>query len=276
MPEQMYDHTHEQCAFETQVAARLRNASRSERMGLYSEVYDAYLKAFPDVLNPANDDPESTVRYELAFARKFVSPDAVVAEIGPGKCEFAFALAAHCKTIYGVDVADLSLEAARPENFQHVLTNGVQIPLPDESVDIVISNQLMEHLHPEDAFDQLREIYRIMKSGGSYVCVTPNRLHGPHDSSARFDDLPCPVVDGSFVANGLHLKEYTNLELSQLFREVGFRRSRHFAGARGTYVEVPRGTMMLGESLARRIPLRLRKRSRPLRVMLGARVVADK
>ena len=73
---------------------------------------------------------------------------------------------------------------------------------------------------------------------------------------SRFDDLPCPVADGVFVANGLHLKEYTNSELSRLFLATGFRRARHFFGARGVYVEVPSGMMFLGGRWVRHIPLR--------------------
>jgi SAM-dependent methyltransferase len=276
MPEQTHDNTHEQCVFETRIATKLRNATPTERKRLYNEVYGEYFEAFPEALRPAHDNPGSNVAYELAFAKRFVSSDAIVAEVGPGRCEFAIALATYCKCIYAVDVTDLSPGESRPANFRHVLTNGIQIPLPDYSVNMVISNQLMEHLHPDDAADQLQEIFRILRPGGSYICVTPNRLHGPHDSSARFEDLPCPVVDGTFVANGLHLKEYTNFELFQLFRSVGFRRTRHFAGARGVYFEFPANAMILAERWARRIPMKLRKRSRSLQVLFGARVVADK
>jgi SAM-dependent methyltransferase len=276
MPEQTDEKWHDLCAFETQIAARLRNTTRTERMRLYNEVYSAYFEAYLKVLGSAQDHPGSNAAYELAFAKRYVSSDSIVAKIGPGQCELAIALATYCKCICAVDVIDLSPGESRPVNFRHVLTNGIQIPLLDDSVDIVISNQLMEHLHPDDATDQLQEIFRILRPGGSYICVTPNRLHGPHDSSARFDDLPCPIVDGTFVANGLHLKEYTNFELFQLFRSVGFRRTRHFAGARGVYFEIPAHAMILAERWARRIPLKLRKRSRSLQVLFGARVVADK
>ena len=70
----------------------------------------------------------------------------------------------------------------------------------------------MEHLHPDDAVDQLKNIYNALVNGGKYICITPNRLTGPHDISKYFDN----------VATGFHLKEYTVTELSGLFREVGF------------------------------------------------------
>ena len=276
MSEQAYSREHDQCVFETQIATKLREASRTERMKLYGQLYDAYAEAFPESLPGETHDADQTVGFELAFARKYVSADAVVAEIGPGRCAFAGALARHCRRVYGVDVIDQSPGQSVPSNFQHVLTDGIHIPLPDQSVDVVISNQMMEHLHPDDAIDQLNEVLRVLRSGGCYICMTPNRLHGPHDTSALFDDLPCPVVDGSYVANGLHLKEYTNSELSQLFSRVGFRSCRHFAGARGVYIRVSPRLMEWSERWIRHIPARLRKRSRVLRILLGVRVVALK
>ena len=106
--------------------------------------------------------------------------------------------------------------------------------------------------------------------------MTPNRLHGPHDLSARFDALPCPVANGSYVANGLHLKEYTNTELAALFHDAGFRRCAMYVGARGHYVRVPSGVMRGIEALVRWIPPRWRKRSRLLQPLLGVRMVAGR
>jgi hypothetical protein len=57
----------------------------------------------------------------------------------------------------------------------------------------------MEHLHPEDALEQLQKIRRTLARGGVYVCITPNRVNGPHDVSGLFDD----------EARGLHLREYS-------------------------------------------------------------------
>jgi SAM-dependent methyltransferase len=276
MSDQTYSREHDQCVFETRIASRLRDASRAERMRLYSELYDAYARAFPESVPGAMDDADRNVRYELAFARRSVSADAVVAEVGPGRCALAISLAKSCKRVYGVDVVDQSPKESAPANFQHVLTDGIHIPLPDGSVDVVISNQMMEHLHPEDAVDQTKDILRVLRTGGCYLCITPNRLHGPHDTSARFDDLSCPIVDGSYVANGLHLKEYTNLELSQLFSEAGFRNWRHFVGARGIYVQGPPQLIEWCEHVIRWVPARFRKRSRLLQVLLGVRMVASK
>jgi ubiquinone/menaquinone biosynthesis C-methylase UbiE len=274
MSDQTDSRLHDLCTYEVEIAAKLRNASRAERTTLYGQLYDTYLAAFPECMPASTDHPDQNVGYELAFAKQFMTPNTVVAEVGPGRCDLAFALAGFCRSVYGLDVIDMSPVGAAPSNFKLLLTDGTHIPLPDESVGVVISNQMMEHLHPDDALEQLNEVRRILIPGGCYICNTPNRLHGPYDSSACFDDLP--VVDGTYVATGLHLKEYTNMELSQLFQSAGFRRCKLFAGARGTYVQVPSGIMALTEQLIRRIPVKLRKRSRVLQVFLGVRIVSEK
>ncbi len=274
MSDQTSSREYQQCVFETRIAARLREANRAERMQLYGEVYAAYAEAFPELVPGAAAGSAATTGFELAFASKFVTSTSIVAEVGPGRCAFAIALAGVCRHVYGIDVVDQSPAGAAPPNFTHLLTDGLHIPLDDQSVDVVVSNQMMEHLHPDDAVGQLKEVIRVLRFGGCYICMTPNRLHGPHDSSARFDDLACPIVDGSYVANGLHLKEYTNAELSRLFRDAGFRHCSYYAGARGRYIRIPGRLMIWCEHWARSIPLKLRKRSKLLQVVLGIRIVA--
>jgi SAM-dependent methyltransferase len=265
---------HDQCVFETTIATQLRTADRAERAKLYRELYDSYAEAFPEAL--PTGAKHRTIMYELAFARRFVGPKTIVMELGPGRCEFAAELAKYADTIVGVDVSELAAQGSVAANFEFVLTDGIHIPRPDESIDVVISNQLMEHLHPDDAVDQLEEICRVLRPGGRYICMTPNRLSGPHDFSAYFDDLPCPVVDRAYQATGLHLKEYINEELIELFRRGGLIPEAIFIGARGHYTAVPANLMRLIESTMRLLPVTMRKRSKICAALLGVRIVGRK
>lgn len=270
-------HLFEQCAFEIEVATRLRQAGPLERMKLYGEIYDEYARRYPEVLPKGDEQPKITASYEAAFARKFVTPSSVVVELGPGRCDLAFDLARTAAKIYGVDVSAVVTDnEVVPPNFQLLLTDGVHIPLPDCSADFVISKELMEHLHPDDAAEQLREVHRVLKPGGRYLCGTPNRMNGPHDCSNRFPELACPIESGMYVANGLHLKEYTNRELVELFRQTGLTQATTYVGARGHYLPVPVPMMAAVEIALRVIPARLRTRSALLRMLLGIRIVARK
>jgi SAM-dependent methyltransferase len=94
--------------------------------------------------------------------------------------------------------------------------DGTRMPLADGSVDIAYSNNVIEHLHPDDARAQMAEIHRVLKPQGVFVCITPPRSTGPHDVSKFF--LP-PGAE----PQGLHLKEYELGELAGLLASLGFR-----------------------------------------------------
>jgi ubiquinone/menaquinone biosynthesis C-methylase UbiE len=72
-------------------------------------------------------------------------------DISPESCE-------HARNKYGVDARIGCAEA---------------IPLPDASIDTVVSFETIEHLKHPEAF--LAECYRILSPGGRLVISTPNR-----------------------------------------------------------------------------------------------------
>jgi hypothetical protein len=76
----------------------------------------------------------------------------------------------------------------------------------------------------DDPFEQLQNLHRALVPGGMYLCITPNRLSGPHDVPGVFDH----------TASGFHLKEYTVGELARIFRRVGLRKVRNAFGKKGS------------------------------------------
>lgn len=198
---------------EKELANKLRNSLREERKSLYGTLYDELFQRVP--LHPQLTQKQSAqdmlkeAKHQLSFLRRFLEKEAIFLEIGPGDCALSFAVADRVKKVYGTDVsAEITKNLECPRNFELILSDGSSIPLPANSVNVVYSNQLMEHLHPDDAVEQLTHIYRVLAKQGKYVCVTPNRLSGPHDVSGYFDK----------VATGFHLKEYTHRDLSDLFK----------------------------------------------------------
>jgi SAM-dependent methyltransferase len=219
---------------ERELAQRLLQSTRDERQVLYSHLYDELYRRVPDhpqlvgKVNP--DDRRRNVEDQLKVLRLFASPDKTMIEIGPGDCALSMRASHLVKRIYGVDVsAEITKRTDLPQNFELILSDGVTVPRPPDGADIVFSNQLMEHLHPADAFDQLHNIVRAMKPGGVYVCLTPNRLTGPHDISRYFSD----------TAEGFHLKEYSATELLELFQKAGFDRVQIFVRLKGRYFALP-------------------------------------
>jgi hypothetical protein len=127
----------------------------------------------------------------------------------------------------------------------------------------------MEHLHPDDAFQQLTNIYNALTQGGIYICITPNSYTGPHDISKYFDN----------TSTCLHLKEYTIKELSDLFRKVGFSKLKLFAGGKGIYVPFPLWAALLIEKGLNLLPIKLRKLTAKFlffQTILGIKIIGFK
>jgi len=258
---------------EKELAARLRNTTKEERRQLYSIVYDELFTRVP--LHPQltrKADPEAQARAVLGRLKllgRFLRPDSTYLEIGPGDCALALQVAKSVSQVYAIDVSkEIGKDLAFPSNFKLIISDGCSIPSPTQA-DIAFSDQLMEHLHPDDARAQLQNIYDALKPHGIYVCITPNRLSGPHDISQYFDD----------VAIGFHLKEYTFGELARIFKQTGFKKVRAIVGARHHFLLVPSFFVTLPEALLAILPSSVRKklaRGLPLRLLLGINLVGAK
>ena len=257
---------------ERELAHRLRNASRAERRTLYTELYNELFRRFPQHPQFINkESPERRARRTreaMSLLGRFLSKDNTFLEVGPGDCALSFHVARQVKFVYGVDVSsEITRSVVTPPNFRLCISDGTSIPADPGSVDVVYSNQLMEHLHPDDALEQLQNIRRALARDGIYICITPSRLTGPHDVSRYFDP----------VATGFHLKEYTATELAKLFKQVGFRKIRVAIGARGIFLWIPVWVLWPIERLVEALPARMRRRvarSAAFRRILGVRMRA--
>ena len=155
------------------------------------------------------------------------------------------------KRITGIDISDQrGAWEGEPANFRLVLYDGYELPVPEGSQDVVFSDQLIEHLHPEDTALHFRLVHRMLAPGGVYVFRTPHALCGPHDVSRFFSDAP----------EGFHLKEWTYREIAPLLREAGFRLPRAFWNARGARVRTPFAAAVAAERGLARLPPALRRR----------------
>ena len=119
------------------------------------------------------------------------------------------------------------------------------------------------------ARDITQNVFTALAPGGAYVCITPNRINGPHDISRQFDR----------VATGFHLKEYTISELITLFRAAGFTVVRQLVGGKGAYRPIPVALTRTVESAFALLPYRLRLAvadRAPARQLLANRVIGWK
>jgi SAM-dependent methyltransferase len=213
---------------------------------------------------------DNVINNQIPLISKLVPQRARFAELGAGDCELSLRMCNHCASVTAIDVTDaLVPHRHKPSNFTFVKIDGLHLPFDDHRFDFIFSDQLMEHLHPDDGAVQLSEVYRILAPGGAYYCITPNVTTGPHDISVYFDD----------IARGFHLKEYSYRELSNAFTAAGFRRQVVILGLGNNHILVSATIALAMETCARAI-CRVRKRrsiTGPLlRHLMGIRLLGYK
>jgi SAM-dependent methyltransferase len=173
-----------------------------------------------------------------------------ILEVGCGWGELVIGLGRRGYNCVGIDVSETRIGALRAfegPNIRFERCEGTTLPFSFGEFDAVLSIQLFEHLHPEDALPHLVEVCRVLKGGGRYLLETPNRLSGPHDVSRFFSD----------TAEGFHLREYSIADMVRLLRQGGFRviqvvlRRRHIVNDK---------TALLMEKLWGLLPRAVRRR----------------
>lgn len=241
---------------EKELARRLLEAPAERRQRLYSEVYEELLRRVPHLPQLAHKkDPESEaglVRLQTHLLSPFLGESVTFLEVGSGSSALALSLANRVNRVLVVEASEtITAGLATPDNFELVIASSPPYDLPPSSVDLAFSCHFIEHLHPDDALSHAREMFRLVKPGGGYVCVTPNRLHGPHDVAKYFSDR----------TEGLHLREYTHQELGGLFRRAGFSRVRVLQGIdRAPDIRSPLSTS-IQEAFLGILPLALRRQA---------------
>jgi SAM-dependent methyltransferase len=239
---------------EKELAAKLRNSSRSERRQLFETLYTELFERVPDhprlVRRETPEQSRQKVEGQLHLLRPFLRPETTLVEIAPGDCRLAHAASSLCHNVIGVDISDQrGPDAECPPNFLLKVYDGYQIDLPDGIADVAFSYQFLEHLHPDDVGPHLELVHRLLKPGGKYVIATPHRFSGPHDVSRFFgDDLVC-----------FHFQEWTFRSLEETLKSAGFGRVRVFRGGKFRPSYLIGAFNKLAEGVIGRFPSGLRK-----------------
>lgn len=234
---------------EKRLASRLRSSTREERKTLYKTLYNELFQQVPDhprLTAPA--DParlDAINRNKLKFLHDFIRPEFTVVEFAPGDCSFARVLAREVRRVVAVDISDQRPEPDPvPANLELVIYNGYELDLPESCADLVFSDQLVEHLHPEDVVLHFKLALHLLKPGGVYLFRTPHKFSGPHDISRFF----------SAEAEGFHLKEWTCAELAQVMFSAGYGQCFGCLAIHNHYFKMPLQLCVATEKVAMNLP----------------------
>jgi 2-polyprenyl-3-methyl-5-hydroxy-6-metoxy-1,4-benzoquinol methylase len=124
-------------------------------------------------------DDDATNPWHLATLRHLPDVEGKrVLEIGCGRGVFAAELARRGADVVAADFSETALNYTR-ERLQGtgatVLADVQAMPFPDESFDVVVSQETLEHVpHPEQG---LAELVRVTGRGGTLILTGPNYLN---------------------------------------------------------------------------------------------------
>jgi len=220
---------------EREIAAQLKSANREERKGIYATMYDDLFARVPDHsrLQIRDDAIRSKVANQVKWSlvKPFLEPEFKLIEFAPGSCKFSVEVCPHVREVVGIDISDQTGGMdSLPENFHLVIYDGYDLDYERGSADMIFSDQLLEHFHPDDTELHLSLAKDLLKPGGLYLFRTPHRHSGPHDVSAWF-------TDGA--PEGFHLKEWTYTEFDEVLARVGFSSWRAYRLTKGCLVPIP-------------------------------------
>jgi SAM-dependent methyltransferase len=181
----------------------------------YSELYSR-LEWLNDLVDSGGRGLD-TIRLERWF-KVIGDPPQKIYEIGSGKAGLISFLA---RQGFDCRATEITLQrgcnhAGEVPNLTWGSSDGIHL-LQFEPVgyyDAVISNQLIEHLHPDDVPEHFEGVRAILCEGGRYLFSVPHRGAGPADVSCVF---------GCDESRGMHLREYTYGEMYEICRAAGFR-----------------------------------------------------
>lgn len=198
---------------ESALTQRLLESSKNNRWSVFQECYTELYSELP-WLNKSEEEPAENLHPWL----KVVPDRASVFEVGSGKAHLLKFLASHGHDCVATEITEERGErhAAGSGDLKWHVTDGVNLARfePPSSYDAVISTQVVEHLHPDDMLDHLKNVREILRPGGCYIFDTPHAGFGPSDVSR---------VYGLDRAVCMHLKEYDFIELGELLTRAGFR-----------------------------------------------------
>jgi ubiquinone/menaquinone biosynthesis C-methylase UbiE len=149
--------------------------------------------------------PDLTVQEHLArykFATNFTSETCVL-DIACGTGYGTHMLASNAKYVVGLDISPDAINYAKQhyqaDNLRFYGGNAYEIPYLDNSFDIIVSFETIEHLDNPKLF--LQECKRVLKPKGTFICSTPNSV--------------CSSPTGE-VKNPYHVREFSYDEFVSL------------------------------------------------------------
>jgi excisionase family DNA binding protein len=136
--------------------------------------------------------------YDESICEKLIGLDIlkegmVVADLGAGDGYISREISRLVKKVTAIDISGEMLKELRKKsreagikNIETVESNGMDVPFPDSSFDVVCASMYLHHI--EEPIVAVKEMYRILRPGGK-VFLADFREHSDSDLKEKMHDL---------------------------------------------------------------------------------------
>jgi SAM-dependent methyltransferase len=205
---------------ERRLAEKLKTSGLAERSAVFGDAYSELYRSLPWLKQAETTVSETDWAIKYSYLHSLLPrAPADVLEVGSGGGGLIAYLSRTGYRCIASDVTDqrADLLIRQCPGLRWVVADAVGFAdeIPPGSQAAVISDQVVEHLHPDDVPCHFAAVWRALQPGGRYVLRVPHATAGPGDVSQVF---------GADSAQGMHLKEYTYREIDLLARAAGFER----------------------------------------------------
>jgi dolichol-phosphate mannosyltransferase len=142
---------------------------------------------------------------------EFTGDATAVLDIGCGSSRIIVDL----KDAVGMDILERKLRFLKPKHDKLLLASTFALPFVDQSFDVVINSQVIEHIPEDPAI--MSEMWRVMRPGGTLILGTPD--YGRW-SWVALEWMYGKVLEGGYAHE--HITHYTRQSLADLIKASGF------------------------------------------------------
>lgn len=148
--------------------------------------------------------------------------DKVVMDIACGDGYGSNLMAQKAAKVIGVDISEEAVLSARDKyrraNLEYKVGSADKIPAPDNTIDVLISFETLEHHDRHD--EMMQEIKRVLVPGGLCIISTPDKL--------VYTDKPNKI--NPFHVKELYKDEFKNL-IRHYFKNISFFKQQFLSGS---------------------------------------------
>lgn len=162
----------------------------------------------------------------LAMIRKHADVSGCILDNGCGLGTYLAALAPFSQKRFGLEVEMDRALSAQPHATGVALGAGEALPFPTGSFDLVLSNEVIEHVSDDARY--AAEMVRVTRSGGRMVIFCPNRWYPVEQHGIfwrgdyKFGNIPLVNYLPRSLRSRLapHVRTYTAGDIQHLFRSL--------------------------------------------------------